>query len=38
MYGDGEVEIDGETADIEEIFEYGDINRHQIVVGLGMRF
>lgn len=38
MYGDGEVEIDGETADIGEIFEYGDINRHQIVVGLGMRF
>jgi outer membrane immunogenic protein len=38
MYGDGEAEMDGENADIGEIFEYGDLNRHQIVLGLGLRF
>ena len=38
MYGDGEAEMDGENSDIGEIFEYGDLNRHQIVLGLGMRF
>ena len=36
-YSDGDVEYDGETADLQVLGDY-DLTRHQIVAGLGFRF
>lgn len=37
-YGDASVGFDGVTVDLDDVFDYGDIDRHQVVVGLGFRF
>lgn len=37
-YGDGETEVNGETVDIGEVFQMVDLDRHQLMLGLGMRF
>lgn len=37
-YGDGETEVDGDTVDIGEMFEMIDLDRHQLMLGLGLRF
>lgn len=37
-YGDGEAEVDGESVDIGEVFELIDLDRHQLMLGLGLRF
>jgi len=36
-YSDGDVEFEGESLDLVELGEY-DLNRHQIVAGVGFRF
>ena len=37
-YSDGELEIDGTTLDGKEAFDYIDLDRHQVVFGVGYRF
>jgi outer membrane immunogenic protein len=37
-YSDGEIDADGASADIGDIFDYIDLNRHQVVMGIGYRF
>jgi len=37
-YSDGEIEVEGTSVDIGEAFEYGGIDRHQVVFGIGYRF
>lgn len=37
-YSDGEVEYDGDTVDISDVFDAVDLERHQIVAGVGYRF
>ncbi|WP_158610999.1 outer membrane protein [Aurantiacibacter spongiae] len=37
-YGDASVEYDGVSEDVDEVFDYVNLERHQGVVGLGVRF
>lgn len=37
-YSDAEVEYDGESVDVSDLLEEVDLERHQIVAGVGLRF
>lgn len=37
-YSGGELEAEGEELDVDEAFDYIDLNRHQVIAALGVRF